>query len=108
MTDELTAHPLMYLPKNCEKEICMPQYDDDDAHVRMHMRDSLAPMITHGTDDPFALHRPGWRVATGGSERDLLIRDSQRKAIEEAHAEYLDCLCNAWKSNRSTDPRGRR
>ena len=22
MTDELTVHPLMYLPKNCEKEIC--------------------------------------------------------------------------------------
>jgi hypothetical protein len=43
------------------------------------------------------LHRPGWRIAIGGSERDLLIRDSRRKAIEEAHAEYLDRLTNAWK-----------
>jgi hypothetical protein len=47
-------------------------------------------------------------MATGGNERDARLRDSQRKAIEEAHAEYLDCLCNAWKSNRSTDPGGRR
>jgi hypothetical protein len=87
----------------------MPQYDDDEAfengvlrdgarhHVRMHMRDSRAPMITDGTDDPLGLHRPGWRIAIGGSERDARLRDSQRNAIEEAHAEYLDRLTNAWK-----------
>ena len=97
----------------------MAQYDDDEAfengvlrdgarhRVGLHMRDSLAPMITDGTDDPFALQRPGWRVATGGSERDVLIRDSQRKLVEEAHAEYLDRLTNAWKGNRSTNDRGR-
>ena len=39
--------------------------------VPMHMRDSQAPMITDGTDDPFGLHRPGWRIASGGSERDV-------------------------------------
>jgi hypothetical protein len=64
MTDELTAHPLMYLPKNCEKEICMPQYDDDDAHVRMHMRDGKSPMITDGTVTRLACrlaHRLGRR-----------------------------------------------
>ena len=44
---------------------------------------------------------------TGGSERDVLLRDSQRKLIEEAHAEYLDDLTTAWKGNRSTDARGR-
>jgi len=42
-----------------------------------------------------------------GSERDVLLRDSQRKLIEEAHAEYLDDLTTAWKGNRSTDARGR-
>ena len=63
----------------------------------MHMRDSQSPMITDGTDDPFGLHRPGWRIATGGSERDVRLRDSQRKLIEEAYAEYLDDLTNAWK-----------
>jgi hypothetical protein len=56
-----------------------------------------APMITDGTDDPFGLHRPGWRIASGGSERDVRVRDGQRKAIEDAHAEYLDRLTNAWK-----------
>lgn len=98
----------------------MTQYDDDEAfengvlrdgarhHVRMHMRDSRAPMITDGTDDPLGLHRPGWRIAIGGSERDARLRDSQRNAIEEAHAEYLDRLTNAWKGNQSTDARGRR
>jgi hypothetical protein len=113
MTDELTAPPLMYLPKLCEKEICMPQYDDDDAfengvlrdraryHVPMQMRDSQAPMITDGTGDPLGLHRPGCRIATGGSERDARLRDSQCKAIEEAHAEYLDRLTTAWKAGRA-------
>jgi hypothetical protein len=90
----------------------MPQYDDDDAfengvlrdgarhHVRMHMRDGQPLMITDGTGDPLCLHRPGWRIASGGGERDAQLRDSQRKLIEEAHAEYLDRLTNAWKGNR--------
>ena len=63
----------------------------------MQMRDSQAPLITDGTGDPLGLHRSGWRIATGDSERDVRLRDSQRKLIEEAHAEYLDCLCSAWK-----------
>jgi hypothetical protein len=90
----------------------MPQYDDDDAfengalrdgarhRVPIQMRDSLAPMITDGTSDPLGLHRPGWRIASGGSERDVRLRDSQRRLIEEAHAQYLDDLTNAWKRNR--------
>jgi hypothetical protein len=40
------------------------------SHVDVHMRDSRAPMIVDGTDDPLGLHRPGWRIAIGGSERD--------------------------------------
>jgi hypothetical protein len=67
------------------------------------MCDSRAPMITDGTDDPLGSHRPGWRIASGGSERDVFFRDSQRKLIEEAHAEYLDHLTNARKGNRFTD-----
>jgi hypothetical protein len=91
----------------------MAQYDDDDAfengvlrdraryRVPMHMRDSRAPMITDGTGNPLGLHRPGWRVAAlGGNEHDVRLRDSQRKAIEDAHNEYLDQLTNAWKGNR--------
>jgi hypothetical protein len=34
------------------------------------------------------LHRPGWRIATGGDLGDVLLRDSQRKQIEEARADY--------------------
>jgi hypothetical protein len=86
----------------------MDKYDDDAFangvmrdgarhRVPMHMRDGKSPMITDGTDDPFCLHRPGWRIASGGSERDLQLRDSQRKLIEDAYAEYLDHLTNAWK-----------
>jgi hypothetical protein len=79
----------------------MTRHDNDDcceiARVPMHARDSQAPMITDGTDDPLVLHRPGWRIASGGSERDARLRDSQRKLIEEAHAEYLDRVTNAWK-----------
>jgi hypothetical protein len=65
--------------------------------VPTYMRDSQAPMISNGTDDPLVLHRPGWRIASGGSERDVFLRDSQRKLIEDAQAEYLDRLTNAWK-----------
>jgi hypothetical protein len=42
----------------------MPQYDDDDAHVRMHMRDGKSPMITDGTVTRLACrlaHRLGRR-----------------------------------------------
>ena len=97
----------------------MAQYDDDEAfengvlrdgarhRVPLQMRDSLTPMITDGTSDPLGLHRPGWRIPSGGSESDVALRDSQRKLIEEARAEYLDRLTNAWKGNRSTDARGR-
>lgn len=90
----------------------MVQYDDeafengvmrDSARHRvpMHMRDSRAPMITDGTGDPLGLHRPGWRIASGGDERDARLRDSQRKAMEDARAEYLDRISNAWKGDRS-------
>jgi hypothetical protein len=90
----------------------MAKYDDDEAfengvlrdgarhHVRMHMRDGQSPMITDGTDEPLVLHRPGWRIASGGSEHDVALRDSQRRLIEDARAEYLDHLSNAWKGSR--------
>jgi hypothetical protein len=98
----------------------MVQNDDDDAfengvlrdraryRVPLHMRDSQGPIITDGTGDPLGLHRPGWRIATGGGERDTRLRDSQRKLIEEAHVEYLDRLTNAWKGNPPTEGRQRR
>ena len=79
----------------------MTQYDDDEAfdengvlrdgarhRVPLQMRDSLAPMITDGTSDPLGLHRPGWRIPSGGSESDVALRDSQRRLVEEAHAEF--------------------
>jgi hypothetical protein len=99
----------------------MTQYDDEDNafengvlrdraryRVPMHARDSRLPMIPDGTGDALGLHRPGWRMATGGNERDARVRDSQRKAIEDAHAEYLDRLTNAWKGTRSADAGRRR
>ena len=61
-------------------------------------------MITDGTSDPLGLHRPGWRIPSGGSEQDVFIRDSQRELIEQARAEYLDHLTNAWKGNFDYNP----
>jgi hypothetical protein len=64
------------------------------------MQRSADPLrITDGSGSTMGLQRPGWRVATGGSVGDVLMRDSQRKLIEEAHAEYSDDLTNAWKGN---------
>ena len=56
-----------------------------------------------GTGDPLGLAGLGWRIASGGSGRDVLLRDSQRKLIQEAHAEYLDRLTNAWKGKPPTE-----
>jgi hypothetical protein len=81
------------------RRLLMAQYDDDDVfengvlrdrarhRVPMHMRDSRSLTVTNGTGDPLGLHRPGWRVSTGGDERGVRLRDSQRKLIEDAHAE---------------------
>ena len=69
-------------------------------HVRMHMRDGQSPMITDGTGDPLGLHRPGWRDCHGRRRTRYTTSRQSRKLIEEAHAEYLDRLTNAWKGNR--------
>ena len=37
-----------------------------------------------GREADSELHRPGWRIPDGGSERDVSLRDSQRELIEEA------------------------
>ena len=96
----------------------MAQYDEDDAfengvmrdgarhRVPLQMRDGQAPMITDGSGDPLASHRPGWRIASGGSERHVRLRDDQRRQIEEAHAEYVDHLTNAWKPSLTRIDRG--
>ncbi len=67
----------------------MAKHDDDDAfengvlrdrrryRVPMHMRDGRSPTITDGTDDPYGLHRPGWRIPSGGNECDARLRESQ-------------------------------
>jgi hypothetical protein len=65
-------------------------------------------LIGDGTNNPLGLHKAGWRFASGGNERDARLRDSHRQAIEDARAEYLDRIANAWKGNRSTDTGGRR
>ncbi len=63
--------------------------DGETLHVSMMTRDSMTPLdtedarkkllVTDGTDNPLGLHKPGWRIAVGGSERDVRLRDSQRK-----------------------------
>jgi len=55
--------------------------------------------ITDDSGSTDGLHRPGWRIATGGSAGDIIQRDIQHELIEEARAEYLDGLTNAWKGN---------
>jgi len=63
------------------------------------LRDAAGPLrITDGSGSADGLHRPGWRVASGGSLDDMILRDIQRERIQEAHAEYLDGLTNAWQS----------
>jgi len=46
------------------------------------LRDAAGPLrITDGSGSADGLHRPGWRVASGGSLDDMILRDIQRERI---------------------------
>jgi hypothetical protein len=63
-----------------------------DSGDRRTLRNTHRPVaITDGTDDPFALHRPGFRIATDAGMHDA------RQAVLDARAAYLHDLQNAWK-----------
>jgi hypothetical protein len=68
-------------------------------HVSMQMRDAALsdhafrrPRVTDGTDNPFALNRPGWRMRVGDN----------RQAIKDALAEYEAELTNRWRDGDSS------
>jgi hypothetical protein len=64
--------------------------------VSMQMRDSNTARrarITDGTNNPFALNRPGWRMRVGDN----------RQAIKDALAEYEAELTNRWRDGDSDD-----
>jgi hypothetical protein len=66
--------------------------------VSMQMRDAARSdhvfrraRVTDGTDNPFALNRPGWRMRVGDN----------RQAIKDARAEYEAELTNLWRDGDS-------
>jgi hypothetical protein len=63
------------------------------------LSDDAGPLrITDTTGSRFGLHRPGFRIATGGNEDAWLDRAIARDAVEEARAAYEEELTNAWRN----------
>jgi hypothetical protein len=66
--------------------------DSGDRVLQRTLRNTHRPgAITDGTDNPFALHRPGFRIRTDAGMYDA------RQAVLDARAAYLEDLQNAWK-----------
>ncbi len=81
--------------------------DGERLHVPLRMADSMQRDI--GVVDTFGgtqgLQRPGWRLETGGSQCDQLLRDRAYHDREAAYADYHDELTCAWQNPRPTGAR---
>jgi hypothetical protein len=56
------------------------------------------PLVTDGTDNPLALHRPGFRVAA-----DRAQRQAADAALTQAYEEVALRDANAWRTNDEND-----
>jgi hypothetical protein len=63
------------------------------------------PLVVDSLGGTQGLHRPGWRLETGGSQRHQLLRDRTYDDREAAYADYHDELTSAWKNRRPTGAR---
>ncbi len=81
------------------------------ARTRMMLRDSAglrdgrsrgALRISDGTNSPFCLNKPGWRVDAAGGPGGALLRDQERELIADARSQYIDALTSAWQNNPPT------
>jgi hypothetical protein len=66
----------------------------DSAHFRRRAR---GPRVTDAAGGTEGLHRPGWRIESGGNSDDQLMRDGAREECRRAYDEYRAELENAWR-----------
>jgi hypothetical protein len=66
----------------------------DSAQFR---RPARGPLVTDAAGGTGGLHRPGWRVESGGNSDDRLVRDAAREECQRAHDESREDLENAWR-----------
>ena len=75
----------------------------NDMHAHFLAQDSVRgskALVTDGSSDPLALHRPGWRYSTDASAR--MTADASKQA---AYAEADRRDANAWRGETgTTDP----
>src|SRR6516164_7529654 len=85
--------------------------DGGTVRVRMDMMDSLDPLqravaeaarrrellVSDGTDDLLALHRPGFRYSTDTAERT-----AADAALDQAYQEVEQRDANAWRSSENS------
>lgn len=70
--------------------------------VREHFADrSLAVTDTRGSQ--FGLHRPGWRIQTGGSADDQMARDEHAELRQDIYDAYDQEMQNAWRNPANTE-----
>ena len=70
--------------------------------LRVGMADSKTSSVplrmTDGTNDAYALHRPGFRIERGGNIGDVLVRDGGRRDREEQYRLRDEEMANAYKN----------
>jgi hypothetical protein len=81
--------------------------DGERVRVRLDMMDALQrdvarhagqPLVTDGTDNPLALHRPGFRLTA-----DMAQRQAADVALTDCYKQYDADMSNAWRTNDEGD-----
>jgi hypothetical protein len=97
------------------------RYEDDDVlldgqtmRVPMRMMDAAASPLRRSRSNPttvtdaaggtIGLHRPGYRIATGGNEATKAMREANRDWRDAAYDTYERELRDAYKTPRPIDP----
>ena len=83
----------------------------DSSRNRMRPRDSAqfrrparGPMITDAIGGTEGLHRPGYRVESGGNEADQWVRDGARNDLQSIYDAYATEQSNAYKRRAASRP----
>jgi hypothetical protein len=81
--------------------------DGQRVRVRLDMMDAVQrevalhagkPLVTDGTDNPLALHRPGFRLTA-----DMAQRQAADAALTDSYKQYDADMGNAWQSHDEGD-----
>jgi hypothetical protein len=71
--------------------------DSMQRSIAKHFEQTRPKLVTAADGATMGLHRPGYRIETGGNANDRLVRDVNRYARDCAYDRYDYDVSNAWK-----------